>query len=219
MTRGPDADTDMAGRATFLDRFAVSRETLSRLDQYVALLQRWSTIKNLVGPGTLHEIWTRHILDCYQLLEVAPQARRWCDLGSGAGLPGLVVACGLASAPGAHVDLIESNSRKAAFLQEAVRALNLPASVHCARIEDAIRRNDNIDVVTARALAPVARLIEMAHPLLITGAQGIFLKGLHIEDELTEAARYWNIQAELRPSAGSPDGRILIVSSIQDVRR
>ncbi len=113
----------------------VSRETSQRLDVLVDELWRWQTIKNLVGPGTLAEVWTRHIADSLQLLAIEPQARRWVDLGSGAGFPGLVLAIALAERAGAHVHLVESNARKCAFLRDVARLAGAPATIHEARIE------------------------------------------------------------------------------------
>lgn len=201
-------------RAKFLRKFAVSRETLERLDSYGEMLNRWSRVKNLVADSTLTHLWTRHFQDSYQLIALAGNASRWCDLGSGAGFPGLVIAIALADTAGGEVHLVESNQRKCAFLQEVIRNLRLPAVVHNARAEDVCQTLEHVDVVTARAFAPLARLLDLASPLLIKGARGVFLKGLHIDDELTEAAKYWHIDWELRPSVTDPSGQILIVNSV-----
>jgi 16S rRNA (guanine527-N7)-methyltransferase len=171
-----------------LRNLAVSRETQDRLRAYVAELERWQTVKNLVGPATLDQIWTRHIADSAQLLRLAPTARRWLDLGSGAGFPGLVIAILLGE--GADVHLVESNGRKCAFLRAAIRATGARAVVHEARIE-AVMSNftGRIDIVTARALAPLVRLLPMVKDLLRTGAMGIFPKGQDLDAELTEATK------------------------------
>jgi 16S rRNA (guanine527-N7)-methyltransferase len=201
-----------ADRARALALVQVSRETLARLDEFVGLLLRWQRTTNLVARGAIGEIWSRHVADSLQLLKLAPAARLWVDLGSGGGFPGLVIACALADAPGARVHLVESSAKKAAFLREAARTVALPALVHATRIEEFVRTfNGSPDVVTARALAPLADLLAYAEPMLKRGAQGLFPKGQDVEAELTETAKYWNIEAALVPSATHADGRIVMV--------
>jgi 16S rRNA (guanine527-N7)-methyltransferase len=201
-----------ADREAALRLVRVSRETLARLDAFVALLQKWQRKINLIGRGTEDSLWTRHIADSLQLLDLAPAARTWVDLGSGGGFPGLVIACALAERPGARVHLVESNTRKAAFLREAARNLRLPALVHAERIEDFVSNfADSPDVVTARALASLEDLLAYAAPLMENGAQALFLKGQDVEAELTEAAKSWNIQADLVPSRTDRGGRIVVV--------
>lgn len=195
----------------------VSRETAGRLRAYVELLLKWQARINLVAPSTLDDIWSRHILDSAQLLALAPPtARYWVDLGSGAGLPGLVLAILLAERPDASVKLIESNQKKAAFLKEAIRATGAPAQVLGARIEEAIAAGGvgPCDVVTARALAPLADLLRLSSPLLMKGARGLFLKGRDVEAELTEAAKSWTMQAEFIPSQTDSSGRIVRVTAL-----
>jgi len=194
----------------------VSRETQARLDSLIALFLQWQATTNLVAPSTLPELWTRHIADSLQLLALAPAAKVWIDLGSGGGFPGLVLACALADTDGARIHLVESNQKKAAFLREAVRALSLPVQVHAQRIEAfAPAFTGKADVVTARALAPLPRLLADAYPLLKNGARGLFPKGQDVGSELTEAAKYWTIQYELAPSKTSPGSHILIVHSLE----
>jgi 16S rRNA (guanine527-N7)-methyltransferase len=188
----------------------VSRETLARLDRFVALLLERQRTLNLIARSTVPQIWTRHIADSYQLLGLAPDARRWVDLGSGAGFPGLVIACALAGKPGTRIYLVESTKKKAAFLEEVAAALELPAHIVPERIEDFVKTfNEPVEVVTARALAPLTRTLEYANPLLKSGAIGLFPKGQDVEAELTEAAKYWNIAAELVPSRTDPRGRVV----------
>lgn len=202
----------MVDRAQALRLVSVSRETTDRLDRLVPLLLKWQQRTNLIGPSTLARLWTRHIADSLQLLRLAPDARSWVDLGTGAGFPGLVLACALADSPGSEVHLVESNAKKAGFLREAARVLSVPALVHGRRIEDFMREYGGpADVVTARALAPLVKVLDYAGPLLTTGARGLFLKGQDVEAELTEASKYWTIHAELMPSATHPDGRIVVV--------
>ncbi len=205
----PDLSAD---RRAALILTPVSRETATRLDRFVGLFLTWQRKVNLVASSTVGTLWTRHIADSLQLVRLAPEATTWLDLGSGGGFPGLVIACVLADTAGRRVHLVESNARKAAFLREATRILNLPAVVHCARIEDFVPRwSDSADVVVARALAPLSRLLDYASPALKKGAKGLFPKGQDVEAELTEAAKSWNITAELVPSLTDPKARVVVV--------
>jgi 16S rRNA (guanine527-N7)-methyltransferase len=206
--------TELEDRATALRLVPVSRETEMMFEAYVALLRKWQSAKNLVGPATLETVWTRHIADSAQLFSLAPYAKRWVDIGSGAGFPGIVLAIMGKSTPDFHVHLVESNGRKCAFLREVVRTLRLPASVHDGRIEDVLDRLPMpVDVLTARALAPLPELLRMGQKLLTTGTLGLFPKGQDLEDELTAAAKYWSIQATTAASITDARGRILVVQS------
>jgi 16S rRNA (guanine527-N7)-methyltransferase len=161
-------------------------------------------------------LWTRHVADSLQLIALAPKGRQWVDLGSGAGFPGLAIACALADTAGAKVHLVESSTKKASFLREAAEASGAPAVIHPMRIEDFVRNPPGgIDVVTARAVAPLAKLLTAAYPLLKRGVVGLFPKGQDVDAELTEAAKCWNIQATLEPSLTNPMSRIVIVSGIE----
>jgi len=205
-----------ADRAAALATMAVSRETLGRLDEFVHLLLKWQATTNLVAASTVSQVWTRHIADSLQLVALAPESRTWVDLGSGAGFPGVVVASVLAQAPGSEVHLVDSNGRKAAFLREAVRTLALPALVHAERIEEFVVAFDQrADIVTARALAPLGRLLGLAEPLLKRGAQGLFPKGQDVDAELTAASKCWKIEAEVALSKTSAQGRIVIVRNVE----
>jgi len=205
-----------ADRARALALVPVSRETTDRLDRFVALLLDWQRRINLIAPSTEPVLWTRHIADSLQLLALAPDARVWADLGAGAGFPGLVVACALAGTQGARVHLVESNTKKAAFLSEVARTLGVPATVHATRIAEFVKKPpERIEVVTARAVAPLADLLAAAYPLLIKGAVGLFPKGQAVEAELTEAAKCWSIQASLAPSRTDPKARIVVVRGLE----
>lgn len=200
-------------QALAMNQDSVSRETWERLDAFVSLVLERQRVMNLIAPSTIPLIWTRHVADSLQLLRLAPEARRWIDLGSGAGFPGLVIACALANTSGAEVHLVESTQKKALFLRECAEALKLPAIVHPMRIEDFTRQNKiRFDAVTARALAPLDKLLALANPLLKTGAVGLFPKGQDVEAELTAASKSWNIDAELIPSVTDPRARIVRVS-------
>ncbi|KAB0267983.1 16S rRNA (guanine(527)-N(7))-methyltransferase RsmG [Microvirga brassicacearum] len=193
----------------------VSRETLDRLKLLESELLRWQAIKNLVGPGTLDDIWTRHIVDSLQLLAAAPGAKTWLDLGSGAGFPGLVIAIA-GQERGLSVDLVESNSRKCAFLRHVSRLTGANAKIHEARLEAVIPQFvGRAQVVSARALAPLTKLLEWTEPLLKTGTTGLFPKGRDVDAELTEAARSWKFNAEILPSQTDSDARILRITSIE----
>lgn len=182
----------------------VSRETLDRLRAYADLLVKWQARINLVGPDTLPDLWRRHMLDSAQLFPHFPQgARRLVDLGSGAGFPGLVLA--VLGAPDVH--LVESDARKCAFLREAARVTGIPVTVHTQRIEKLPPLG--ADLVTARALAPLERLLDWAEPHLCPGGHMLFLKGKGSEDELTTASKGWNITFERVPSLSDPSGTIL----------
>jgi 16S rRNA (guanine527-N7)-methyltransferase len=212
-----EKDSDVLRAATRAG-VVVSRETEQRLQTYVDLLRRWNPSKNLVAPTTLAEVWTRHVADSLQLVRLAPDARIWVDMGSGGGLPGLVIAAVLAERPGAEIHCIESRQGKAAFLREAARIMGVPAVIHAQRIEDVVASWQRpVDVVTARALAPLADLVALSHDLLKTGAVGLFLKGQDVARELTEAAKYWTLDTELTPSATDPQARIVTVRSAAPV--
>ena len=202
-------------QAIALNQDSVSRETWARLDAFVArVIERQKTM-NLIAPSTIPKIWTRHVADSLQLLPLAPNAKRWIDFGSGAGFPGLVLACALAELPGGQVHLVESTQKKAAFLRECADAFGLPAIVHAQRIEDFTRSNTlRFEAVTARAVAPLAKLLGYANPLLKTGAVGLFPKGQDVEAELTAASKSWKIDAELIPSKTDPNGRIVRVRGL-----
>jgi 16S rRNA (guanine527-N7)-methyltransferase len=194
----------------------VSRETEERLDIFVDLLLGWQKKTNLVAPSTLHQLWTRHIADSLQLLPLAPEARLWVDFGSGGGFPGMPIACALADHAGAQVHLIESNGKKAAFLREAVRATGAPAVVHQERAEKFGEScAEAVHVVTARALAPLKILCAQAFPLISRGALGLFLKGQDVDAELTDAAKYWRLEASKVPSKTSPQSAIVVVRGLR----
>ena len=197
----------------------VSRETLTRLETFVDLLLQWQRTTNLISPATISNLWTRHVADSLQLLDLAPAAKVWVDFGSGGGFPGIPVGCALAGRPGAKVHLVESNGKKAAFLREAIRVTGIPAVVHARRIEDCGDSfGDKIDVVSARALAPLKILCDQAFPLIAKGAVGLFPKGQDVAAELTEAAKYWRVEARTVPSRTSPDGCIVVIDGVMRLK-
>jgi len=208
MSYGPDAFQRDLG-------FPVSRETIARLEGHRRLLAEWSQRMNLVGPKELEAFWSRHALDSAQLLALAPQAKSWVDLGSGAGFPGLVVAALVADAPGSVVHLVESTGKKAAFLRAVAEELALPVTVFNERIEAFGAGQGPYDVVTARALAPLPRLIAYAKPILDRGAIGLFHKGADLDAELAAANDALNggaFRADVLESLSDPRGRIVRIT-------
>lgn len=191
-----------------LDRFNVSRESREKIEIYVKLLLIWQQRINLIGPATVATIWDRHVCDALQLRPLLPPGtRRLAELGSGAGIPGLI----LAMAAGLEADLYESNGKKAAFLREAARQTGTVAKVHNIRLETLADQNDIPDVqcVVARALAPLPLLLDYAQPFLSRGAIGLFHKGQDVDAELTEATKYWKIQVSNHASQCDSRGVIL----------
>ena len=198
--------------------FNVSRETCARMELYVTQLLTWQKRINLIGPATVDDIWRRHIADSLQLIphiEMASgdQEPVLLDLGTGAGLPGIPLAIAMEC----FVHLAESNGKKAAFLHQAARLCEVEAEIHQKRIEqidsDALRPAPTI--VTARALAPLEKLLTYASPWLQKECTGIFLKGKDVDNELTEATKYWNMDLNCAPSKVSGEGVIVIVKNLQ----
>ena len=184
---------------------------VARLDRFVAVLLDRQQDVNLIGPSTVRQLWTRHVADSLQLVTLVPDPRIIVDFGSGAGFPGLVMACALADVPGVQIHLVESVGKKANFLRDAVDAAAVPATVHHERIESFVEHFARADLITARAVAPLDRLLGLAEPLLKRGAQALFHKGQDVEAELTQASKQWNIEASLIPSRTDPRGRIVFV--------
>jgi 16S rRNA (guanine527-N7)-methyltransferase len=208
-----------ADKARALKLTPVSRETQRRLELFVDLLLKWQRTTNLISPSTIPNVWTRHVADSLQLLDLVPDAKVWVDFGSGGGFPAIPIACALAETPGAQVHLVESNGKKAAFLREAARITGAPAQVHAERVEKyTLTAVNSVDVVSARALAPLKSLCDQAFPLIERGAIGLFPKGLDVAAELTDAAKYWNIEATTVASKTSPEGCIVIVRSLKPLR-
>jgi 16S rRNA (guanine527-N7)-methyltransferase len=197
------------GPRGFAEIVPVSRETLGRLEAYTELLTRWSVRINLVGRDTIADLWRRHILDSAQLQPLIPTAANsMIDLGSGAGLPGLVLA--ILGVPG--VELVEADSRKCAFLREGIRITEAAATLRPCRIE-AVPPHP-VDIVTARACAPLDRLLGLAEPFLAAGSECLFLKGERVEEELTLARKRWTMTASLHQSRSDPRGVVLRLQQV-----
>jgi len=205
------ATTDMN---RFKDAFNVSRETMAQMTIYAQTLSKWQQSINLVGPSTLQNLWIRHFTDSLELGEHAPEpGKNWLDIGTGAGFPGLVLAtCGQQKKR--QVDLVESNTRKCAFLREVSRQMKVSVNIHNCRIEaiDSQTIQDmSLDVVTARALAPLDELLKLAEKAFMHGAVGIFPRGQDIEDELTACDKYWKMKTKIAERNYDLPGKILVV--------
>jgi 16S rRNA (guanine527-N7)-methyltransferase len=187
----------------------VSRETRERLEAYAACLVDWQGRMNLVGRSTLDDLWRRHMQDSAQLLRhVPPGCRRLVDLGSGAGFPGLVLS--ILGVRG--VELVESDQKKAAFLRAAAHAAGSDAVVHACRIEEI--PVGQADVVTARALAPLERLVPMVASFMGEGSVAILPKGSSLDDELKAVARHWHLWYTRHTSMTDPLGSILVIDRL-----
>jgi 16S rRNA (guanine527-N7)-methyltransferase len=209
-------ELDPVDAAAFQRLTGCSDSQLADLVRFQALLAEWNAVMNLVGPATIATYWNRHAWDSAQLLQLAPDAKTWADLGAGAGLPGVVLAILLKDTPGAKVHLVESMAKRCKFLRVAVDALDLPAEIHNARAEELDLK---VDVVTARACAPMVRLLGYAQPYLKRGATAWFLKGQDVASELAEAATYWKFESTLRSSLSDPRGQIVQVKGLKSVRK
>ena len=207
----------IGGPEDFAEVFKVPRETIHRLIRYADLLALWQKSKNLVAPSTLPALWSRHFADSAQLCGLAPEARLWLDLGSGAGFPGLVVAILQSGRPGFRMHLVESNRKKCAFLAEVVRATQAPVDIHAMRIEDLAESAETLrpDVISARALAPVPRLFEFASAFFGPQTRGLFLKGRETETEIEEARGRFDFVWRLHPSVTSPESHVVEVTGLR----
>ena len=188
----------------------VSRETEERLVVLVDHLARWRKTTNLISETTFASVWTRHVADSAQILELAPGALRWVDMGSGAGFPGLVIAILLAGVPGAVVHCIESDQRKCAFLREAARATGAAAQIHAQRVEsvDAAKLGP-VDAVTARAFAALPATLKLATVWLEEGAAGVFPRGRSAKDQLEALDLNQGYTIEVLPSVVDAGAAIL----------
>jgi 16S rRNA (guanine527-N7)-methyltransferase len=210
-------DTEF-GPEDFAAATGVSRETLARLKLYLSILEDWNSRQNLVSDASLPEAWRRHFWDSAQLLPlIPPAAASLVDLGSGAGFPGLVLAELLRDRPGFRTVLYEATGKKARFLQEVAARLGLKIEIRNDRIEAA--RPEPFDIITARALAPLPKLLSYAQRFWTPRSVGLFLKSQNVGAELTEARKSWRMQLDQHPSRSDPSGLILEVRELRRGRR
>ena len=198
-----------------VSNYFVSRETIAALELYQALLIKWAQHINLVGPTTLNHFWERHILDCAQILQnIEPDTGTIVDMGSGAGLPGLIIARILQdqSRP-IDMTLIEMSAKRCGFLREASRTLNVNVTIEQKKIE--LVAPVPVHLVTARAFAPLAKLLEHAHPWAELGARLVFLKGQDIQREIDEASTNWAFQSKVNPSSTKSNGCMIEISDLK----
>jgi 16S rRNA (guanine527-N7)-methyltransferase len=206
----------ITGPEDFAEAFKVPRETIHRLICYADLLAEWQGRQNLVSAKTLSQVWDRHFADSAQIVRLAPDAKVWLDLGSGAGFPGLVIAILQANHARFRMHLVESTAKKCAFLSEVARATDAPVEIHCMRIEELSQNAPSLkpEIVSARAVAPLPRLLELAAPWLGSGAKGLFLKGRDAKQEIEAAKRRWNFAYQLHPSLTAEDSTIMEISDL-----
>ena len=203
--------TAVADSEKLRELFIVSRETTQRLAIYADLLLRWNEKINLISRDSETQLWSRHIADSLQLIELIPgNVKHALDIGSGAGFPGLVVAI----ATGISFHLVEADKRKAAFLREAARQTGAPVTISALRVEAV---EATAPLITARALAPLTSLLDMAVPHLDPAGVCLFPKGVDVDRELTDARVLWNMRVERHPSRIDPHGCILRISEVSRV--
>lgn len=200
-----DAAGPNAGEQKLLDSiFPVSRETITRLTSYRSLLQAWQAKTNLVAPNTLAQFWVRHVADSLQVKALRPQARHFADLGSGGGFPGMVIAICNGDDPQSSQQLLERSQKKCAFLRSVAIATGARCQIHCERIESAAKQIMQSaitpQIVTARALAPLVKLLDLAEPLLAQGATALFHKGREYRGELEECRGLWQFDLVVHES-------------------
>ncbi len=205
------------GPEDFRKAFHVSRETIEKLKTYESELKRWQKAVNLVAPRTLNEIWHRHFADSAQLTAIVPATTcNIVDVGSGGGFPGLVLAIMLRESRDAMVTLVESDTRKAAFLRETARRIEIPVEIMSTRIESdaSVKTLNRVDAVTARAFAPLDRLFSLVLPVFSRSTTGVFLKGRDADREIALAKRSWAFDCQMHDSITDPEARIVVVRNL-----
>ena len=207
----PEAAVAAQDAAQFQALTGATANQMADMERFRAMLEAGNAVMNLVGPATLPDFWNRHAWDSAQLLRLAPEALTWADLGAGAGFPGLVLAILLKGRPGATVHLVESMAKRCRFLDQVATELALPTQIHNLRAEDL---SLSVDIVTARACAPMNRLFGYARPYFKRKARGLFLKGQDVVSELEDASKSWTFKAQLVPSLSDARGRIVDVESL-----
>jgi len=211
----------IAGPQDFAEAFKVPRETIHRLICYAGLLSEWQARHNLVSAASLGAVWDRHFADSAQILRLAPEADIWLDLGAGAGFPGLVIAILQANHANFRMHLVESTGKKCAFLAEVVRATSAPVEIHCMRVEELSKSATSLkpEIVTARALAPLPRLLDLAAPWFGPGVRGLFLKGRDAAKEVEAARRQFDFSCKLHQSLTAADSAIVEIGDLAKRRK
>lgn len=221
MSNGTDFSSIVKAPASFAETWNVSRESLEKLEIYAAELLRWQKTHNLIAPSTIPQFWDRHVADALQLVPYVRAARsNIVDLGSGGGVPAIPLAIVLQSPDHQPlITMVESNAKKCAFLKTASRSCGLNTRIINKRIESLTDSDveQPVDVIVARALAPVAELLELVGKMPVRPQRMLFLKGQHIDAELTEATKCWNISFSKHPSQTAPDGCILEIKEAERV--
>jgi 16S rRNA (guanine527-N7)-methyltransferase len=195
---------------TQAEALGVSRESWSRIEHFVDLLLTWQARINLISPASIPQIWERHVIDSLQVLPLLPKEGAVADLGSGSGFPALP----LAIASGLTFHLYESNNKKAAFLREALRVTGCTGHVYAERLDGLNAKTPTVQVVTARALAPLYELLNWAEPFLQPGVRAVFHKGENLAQELTQAGKYWKIQSIEHKSLTDSKASILEITEV-----
>ncbi|HVY87990.1 MAG TPA: 16S rRNA (guanine(527)-N(7))-methyltransferase RsmG [Hyphomonadaceae bacterium] len=213
----PAADEDGFGPEEVIRATGVSHETLGKIRAYLSVLDRWRERINLIGPGEGRHLWRRHVLDSLQLVaQIDANEKEIADLGSGAGFPGLIVACAMAGRTGTTVTLVEKSPRKSEFLEAAIAELGLPGRVQTQRLED--KPPYRYDLITARALAPLPKLLGYGYQWLKPSGKALLMKGRDMAAELALARESWTFDLSVLPSASSPEGHVLKVSALSPRR-
>lgn len=200
-----------------INGIAVSRETLERLEHFVELFKKWAKSINLVAPSTLSDVWNRHVADSAQIFQLNPVAARWVDLGSGGGFPGVITAIFMKEIGDGWVHLVESNQKKAAFLRHALRETDALGSVHICRIEEAPKSIQNIQCISARALADLDLLLAYAEPWMTenTNCKAFLHKGRDYRQETLKANGRWSYDLLEHRSAVEQDSVILEITRLR----
>ena len=197
--------------------YPISEDVFERLSFFVARLQEWQKKTNLVAPSTLDDIWHRHVGDSLQCLAIKPKARKWLDIGSGGGFPGLVIAAVMADHTDGEIFLIESNHKKTAFLRQVNRQMAAPGKIVTARIEEAEIGSYKPEIITARALTALPGLLDLTCDWLSGNTVGLFHKGREYRSELEECNGVWSFDLLNHPSIISTDSVILEIANLNHV--
>ncbi|MBX4336006.1 16S rRNA (guanine(527)-N(7))-methyltransferase RsmG [Bartonella raoultii] len=197
---------------------SVSRETMEDLIEFETLITQWNTRINLVSAATIPFLWTRHILDSAQIYPLHSHFSHWCDLGSGGGFPAIIIAIFLKEKKVGHIDLVESNGKKVAFLRTVIAKLNLPAKVYHCRIEDVYQKISTPEVITARGLAPLDVLLNLISPLFTKKTIALLQKGRDYATEIKNASANWRFDLLKHKSKIDENSVILEISHVRSYR-